>query len=156
MPERKDAGAKTRARASGRSKAEGGAKADSAAAGAGSAKGGGKTTRGARQPDLKKDLRGFASARPEGWDHEDWIAFLESLQGRGHDIRDRDAIGLALERERLDLAVGKVKGVGPRRREALVDHYGNLWNLRNADPDEIATIAGVKREVAEKIRGEAG
>src|SRR5687768_16130568 len=63
-----------------------------------------------KQPDLKKDLRDFASGRPQGWGHDDWLNFLESLKSRGHDVADREAIGVALERERLDLALSGVKG----------------------------------------------
>lgn len=111
---------------------------------------------GANIPDLRKDLRDFASARPQGWDHNDWLQFLEALQERGHNINDRDLIGMALEKERLDLALSGVKGVGPRRRAALVERYGNLWSLRNANPEEIAAVAGVKRDLAEEILAAAG
>lgn len=107
-----------------------------------------------KQPDLKKDLRDFASGRPQGWSHDDWLSFLESLGSRGHDITDREAIGLALEKERLDIALGRVKGVGPQKRQALVEKYGNVWNLRNADVDEIASVASVSRNVAERIKAE--
>jgi excinuclease UvrABC nuclease subunit len=106
----------------------------------------------ARQPKLSKDLRDFASGRPEGWNHDDWLAFLESLQSRGHNIEDREAIGLALERERLDLALSGVKGVGPQRKKALIERYGNVWNLRNADPAEIAAVGNLPRPLAEQVK----
>ncbi len=103
-------------------------------------------------PALSRDLREFASARPEGWNHEDWIVFLESLRTRGHDIRDRDAIGVALEMERLDLVLSSVRGLGPQRRRALVDRYGTLWTLRAADPNEIASVARIPVDLARKAR----
>lgn len=105
-----------------------------------------------RKPNLKKDLREFASARPQGWGHDDWIAFLEDLQRRGHDVRDRDAIGLALEKERLDLALSSVKGVTAPKRKALVERYGNAWNLRNAPADDVAAVAGIDREAADRLK----
>lgn len=101
--------------------------------------------------DLRRDLRDFASARPEGWNHEDWLVFLESLRDRGHNVNDRDAIGLALERERLDLALCGIRGVGPRRRNALVEHFGTIWKLRNAEITDIVRIGSVPGAVAERI-----
>lgn len=102
--------------------------------------------------DLRRDLRDFASARPEGWNHEDWLVFLESLRDRGHNVNDRDAIGLALERERLDLALCGIRGVGPRRRNALVEHFGTIWKLRNAEIADIVRVGSVPGVVAERIR----
>lgn len=103
-------------------------------------------------PDLRKQLREFASARPAGWSHEDWLRFLEDLQERGHNIRDREAIGVALEKERLDLALGGVRGVGPQRRKALIERYGTVWNVRNADPAEIAAAAAMPVSLAEEVK----
>jgi hypothetical protein len=103
---------------------------------------------------LRKDLRDFAAARPQGWSHDDWLVFLEGLKSRGYDVADRDAIGLALEKERLDLTLSKTKGIGPQRRQTLVDRYGTLWNLRNADATEIASTARIPRTLAESLKSE--
>ena len=105
-----------------------------------------------KAPDLRKDLRDFASGRPQGWNHEDWQAFLEHLRTRGHDTSNADAIGLALERERLALALEKVEGVGPQRVRALADRFVTIWSFRNADVEEIAATAKVRRDMAERIR----
>lgn len=107
-----------------------------------------------KQPDLKKELRDFASARPNGWNHEDWLAFLEDLQSRGHNISDREAIGLALERERLLMALNRVRGIGPQKREAIADHYSNLWQLRHAEAEEISRVGSVSAKDAERIKSE--
>ena len=104
--------------------------------------------------NLRKDLRDFASARPGGWSHDDWLFFLETLKDRGHDIRDRDEIGLMLEKERLDLGLSRVRGMGPQRRQALVERYGTTWNLRNADVDEIAAIAKIPHSLAEAVKAQ--
>lgn len=109
-------------------------------------------SRAAKQPDLKKDLREFASARPQGWNHDDWLSFLESLEHRGHNISDREAIGVALEKERLHLALTGLKGIGPQKRQSLIEYYGNLWQLRHADPDEIARVGNLPRKDAERIK----
>jgi hypothetical protein len=103
--------------------------------------------------DLRSDLRDFASARPQGWGHDDWLNFLESLRNRGHDVRDHDAVGLALEKERLDLALSQIQGIGAQRRKTLVDRFGTLWSLRNADVDEVARLANIPRSLAERVKG---
>jgi hypothetical protein len=109
-----------------------------------------------RTPDLRKDLRDFASGRPQGWEHDDWLNFLEALQGRGHDIKDREAIGTALEKERLDLALTAVKGIGPQKRAALIERFGNVWTLRRAEADEIAKVGGLTPALIERIKAEIG
>lgn len=114
-------------------------------------KSGASRTRSSK-PDITRDLRDFASGRPQGWNHEDWKAFLEYLTNRGHDTSNADAIGLALERERLAMALQHVEGVGPRRTKALVDRFVTIWSLRNADVEEIASVASVRRDLAERIK----
>src|SRR5687768_8777808 len=70
---------------------------------------------GAAAPaDLKSELRLFASARPGGWDHDDWMTFLDQLSSRGHDTSDPSDIGRQLERERLAVVLGQVRGLGPK------------------------------------------
>lgn len=107
-------------------------------------------------PDLRKDLRAFAGARPDGWGHDDWLRFLEDLEQRGHNINDRDAIGSMLERERLVLALEKVPGVGPRRVQSIADRYGYLWRLRETNAEQLAREANVPQAVAERVIGAIG
>jgi hypothetical protein len=151
-------------------KRRGAAKAGGAQAGAGKAAaggggagtqrraagGGGATRSRAAKPDLKKDLREFAAGRPQGWSHDDWLRFLEDLQSRGHNIEEREEIGRALERERLDIALEKVGGVGPQKRRALVERFGTLWSLRNASAEDIASAGNLSQDVAQRVRQEAG
>jgi len=103
-------------------------------------------------PDLKADLRAFVTARPSGWGHDDWIAFLDHLRERGHDTSDPDAVGRLLERERLASVLERVQGMGPRRVSAVVDRYETAWSCARADVDEIAGLPGLNRSLAEKVR----
>ena len=105
-----------------------------------------------RGPDLRADLRDFAVARPGGWDHHDWLSFLDHLRERGHDTADADAIGLALERERLAVLLGQVPGMGPRRVQAVVERFDTVWSLHHADLDQIAAVPGMNLSLAEKVR----
>lgn len=124
---------------------------------AGRASAAGKGGRGSRSGgtrsgvNLRKDLREFASARPDGWGHDDWLRFLDDLQARGHNINDRDQIGLMLERERLALTLERIPGVGPQRVKSIADRYGYVWRLRETDPDQLAREANLPRSVAEKV-----
>ncbi|HET7463780.1 MAG TPA: helix-hairpin-helix domain-containing protein [Longimicrobium sp.] len=103
-------------------------------------------------PDLREDLRAFVQAQPAGWGHDDWLAFLDHLRGRGHDTSDPDAVGLLLERERLWAVLARVQGMGPRRIQAVVDRYDTIWSAHQANVDEIATLPGMNRSLAEKVR----
>jgi len=103
-------------------------------------------------PDLRADLRAFITARPSGWGHDDWIAFLDHLRERGHDTSDSEAIGLALERERLAATLERIVGMGPRRVQAVVERYDTLYSACRADVDEIAALPGMNRSLAEKVR----
>ena len=103
-------------------------------------------------PDLRADLRAFVQARPSGWGHDDWVTFLDHLRERGHDTTDSEAIGLALERERLAATLERIPGMGPRRVQAVVARYDTLWSACRADVDEIAALPGMNRSLAEKVR----
>jgi Helix-hairpin-helix domain len=103
-------------------------------------------------PDLRADLRAFVTARPSGWGHDDWIAFLDHLRERGHDTSNPESIGHALERERLAAMLERVQGMGPKRVSSVVDRYETVWSCARADADEIAALPGMNRALAEKVR----
>ena len=100
---------------------------------------------------LRADLRDFASARPGGWDHDDWLVFLDALQERGHDTSEPEAIGRRLEGERLAVVLSEVAGLGPKRVESLVERFGTLWSARHASVDEIAAVPGIHRSLATRV-----
>jgi hypothetical protein len=111
-----------------------------------------KKRRAVRETDrLQDDLRAFAAARPSGWDHADWLTFLDTLKERGHDTSVPERIGLELERERLAVVLAGIPGVGPRRVDALVRRFDTLWSARQASVDEIATVPGIPRALAERV-----
>ncbi|CAN5664595.1 hypothetical protein BH23GEM8_BH23GEM8_07030 [soil metagenome] len=125
-------------------------KAATGKAAGGTSSAGGKS--GGKAPDLKKHLKDFASGRPQGWTHDDWESFLGHLRTQGHDTSNADAIGLALERERLSLALQQVEGLGPRRIKNLAERFTTVWSLRHADVEAIAEVANVRRDLAERIK----
>ncbi|HEX6041806.1 helix-hairpin-helix domain-containing protein [Longimicrobium sp.] len=100
---------------------------------------------------LAVDLRAFAVARPGGWNHDDWVSFLEHLSTQGHDISDAEGIGRRLEQERLGVILSGVQGLGPKRVQSLVDQFGTLWSLRHAGADDVAAVSGMTRPLAERV-----
>ncbi|MBP3885438.1 MAG: excinuclease ABC subunit UvrC [Olsenella sp.] len=45
----------------------------------------------------------------------------------------------------------EVEGVGPKRKKAIMRHFGSMKRLRAASPEEIAEVKGVPESVAEEI-----
>jgi hypothetical protein len=102
---------------------------------------------------MQEWLRAFVDSHPGGWDHNAWHGLLTDLSASGHDTADTEAIGRELERERVRAVLegAGVKGLGPKRRDALVEHFGSLWALRHASADEIAALPHIRRDLAEAI-----
>lgn len=134
-------------------KANGAKSTGAGATGAGSkaASGKGSATKRDSKPDLRTDLREFASARPEGWSHDEWLGLLDSLRERGHNISDSESIGRELERERLSVTLERVPGLGPKKVEAVAARFGTLWSLRHASAEEIASVPSIPRNLADRI-----
>ena len=101
--------------------------------------------------DLRSEARGFVAGRPQGWNHDEWLSFLDDLRQRGHNVEDRDAIGSLLERERLGVVLERVEGISAQRVRAIADRYGNVWRLKDASPEELAREAKIPQPLAERI-----
>lgn len=102
---------------------------------------------------MLKQIRAFIQAHPEGWGHQEWLGLLSDLEAAGVDVSDSEEIGATLERERLAAGLKglQVKGLGPKRVEALVGEYRTLWNLRQASAEDVAEIRTVPGDVAERV-----
>ena len=44
-----------------------------------------------------------------------------------------------------------IDGIGPKRRKALIAHFGGLQGITDAGIDQLTTVPGISRELAEKI-----
>ena len=44
-----------------------------------------------------------------------------------------------------------IEGIGPKRRQALLTRFGGMKALRNASVEDIATISGISRALAQRI-----
>ena len=45
-----------------------------------------------------------------------------------------------------------IPGVGPKRRQTLLTHFGSLEDLRNATAEEIGSVPGIPIQVAEAVK----
>lgn len=54
-------------------------------------------------------------------------------------------------RARLGSVLNGIKGVGPKRRQRLLMHFGGLKGLERASVEEIAKVAGISRSLAQRI-----
>jgi len=102
---------------------------------------------------FRAQLRAFVDGHPHGWSHHEWLELLAALTDEGVDTTEPDQIGAALEQERvLAFLEGLgLKGLGPKRREALAAHFGRLWDLRHASADEIGQIPSFHPGLAEAL-----
>jgi len=102
---------------------------------------------------LRTQLRAFVYAHPHGWNHHEWLELLAGLTDAGVDTTNPDQIGTALEQDRLlaFLEGLDIKGLGPKRREALAAHFGGLWNLEHASAEAIAQMPGFHPALAKAI-----
>lgn len=102
---------------------------------------------------MNQHLRAFVESHPEGWGHEEWLGLLADLTHQAFDVSDTEAVGYALENERLawELRRKALPGLGPKRIDAVVDRFGTLWSLQNADVEELASIKTIPSSLAEKV-----
>ncbi len=103
---------------------------------------------------LREELRSFVAEHREGWSHGHWETLLRQLEDGGFDVAEADDIGLVLERERVlvFLEDAGIPGLGPKRREAVADQFGNLWRLKHASVEELAEQSRLPRNLAEQLR----
>lgn len=56
-------------------------------------------------------------------------------------------------KEQVHSILDDIKGVGPARRKALMQHFKEIDNIRNATVDSLTAVKGITPEVASKIYG---
>ena len=106
---------------------------------------------------MQRQIQAFVEAHPDGWGHHEWLGLLADLESAGEDVSDAEAIGARLEEERLGATLRGfgVKGLGPKRIEAVVDRFGTLWSLSQASADDIAEIKTIPSALAGQVAAAA-
>ena len=100
---------------------------------------------------FRSHLRSFVHENQGNWDHDGWLGLLRQLEESGHDLADPDAIGAALERERLDWSLAKIRGLDEGLRATLVDRYGRIWELERASSHELQGIPGMTADLVRQV-----
>jgi excinuclease ABC subunit C len=56
------------------------------------------------------------------------------------------------QRKGLTSALDEIPGIGPKRRQALLKHFGSLQAISEAAVEELAAVKGMNRTVAEQVK----
>ena len=90
-------------------------------------------------------------ANPIGFGREgDLLLFLQRVRDEAH----RFAIGFHRQRrakKSLQSELDAIPGVGPKRKSTLLKHFKTINNIRAADLDEIQSLPGFSRRIAETL-----
>lgn len=107
----------------------------------------------ADQNGFRTCLMDFVLTHQHGWNHHDWLGLLSELTDAGFDTSDPDHIGMALERERVRqlLEDAAVRGLGPKRREAVADRFATAWNLQHASVEDLREIPTLHEKLARDL-----
>lgn len=102
---------------------------------------------------LREELRSFVAEHRNGWTHGHWEMLLRQLSDSGFDTAQPDTIGMELERERVLFLLedAGIRGLGPKRREAVAGEFGNLWTLKHASVAELSERSRLPKSLAEKV-----
>jgi len=109
-------------------------------------------TRGEIQDKIYKPGR----VNPINFGHqEDLLLFLQQVRDEAH----RFAIRFHRRRHRktaVHSALDNIKGVGDRRKKALLNHFGSLAAIQRASVEEIGALPGLHMQLAREIKKALG
>lgn len=82
--------------------------------------------------------------------HSPALLLIQQIRNASHDHaiigqRNKNA------KQLTDSALEHIEGIGAKRRQALLKHFGGLRELKSATIDEIAQVQGISKSLAEKI-----
>ena len=83
-------------------------------------------------------------------EHSPALLLIQQIRNASHDhaIVGQRKKGV---KQLTDSALEHIEGIGAKKRQALLKHFGGLRELKNASIDEIAQVQGISKSLAEKI-----
>ena len=82
--------------------------------------------------------------------HDPALRMLQHLRDEAHNFANRFNADLRSEKLRESI-LDDFKGLGPAKRQALLQHFGSLKKLRNADIDAITQVEGIGAKTAKRL-----
>jgi excinuclease ABC subunit C len=79
------------------------------------------------------------------------LYLLERVRDEAH----RFALGYhhrVHKKESLLSELDSIRGIGPKRKRALLRQFGSLNKIRGATPEELATVSGITLTLARKLK----
>jgi len=79
------------------------------------------------------------------------LEFIQKLRDEAH----RFAVEFHRKKRKdyvLSSALDRIEFIGPKRKKALFERFGNIENLKNASLDEIASVKGISKKIAAIIK----
>ncbi|WP_392560027.1 excinuclease ABC subunit UvrC [Orbus mooreae] len=82
--------------------------------------------------------------------HSPALLLIQQIRNASH---DHAIVGQRKKniKQLTDSSLEHIEGVGAKRRQALLKHFGGLRELKQATVDEIAQVQGISKPLAEKI-----
>ena len=77
---------------------------------------------------------------------------LQHIRDEAHRFAIAGHRGRRQKRQRRSV-LDDVPGIGPRRKRALLAHFGSVASIKGASPEEISKVPGVSRKLAADIHG---
>ena len=78
------------------------------------------------------------------------LYFLQRLRDEAH----RFAIGSHRTKRSKSVsrsALDEIAGIGPRRKRALLNHFGSVRAIEQAAPSDLQAVDGISKAVAQRI-----
>jgi excinuclease ABC subunit C len=82
--------------------------------------------------------------------HDTTLRLLQHLRDEAHNFANRFNADLRSEKLRESI-LDDFSGLGPTKRQALLQHFGSLKKLRAAGADEITQVEGIGLKTAERL-----
>ncbi len=82
---------------------------------------------------------------------EDLLFFLQRIRDEAH----RHAISFHRKRRSetfIHSVLDTIPGIGEKRKHTLLKHFGSVKNIGKATPEEISTLPGMNRSIAEAVK----